>query len=47
MAEAADAGRAGQARYLMELAEHGGGGWRWLEPFNELAAKGYTSWQGR
>jgi hypothetical protein len=47
MAEAADAGRAGEARYLMKLAEDGGSGWRWLEPFNELAAKGYTSWQGR
>jgi hypothetical protein len=32
------------AQYLMKLAEQGGGaGWRWVEPFNELAAKGYTS----
>jgi hypothetical protein len=43
MAEAVDGGRAGMVRYLMQLAESGGAGFRWIEPFNKLAAKGYTS----
>ena len=43
MADLADKGREGAIEFQMALAENRAAGLEWLDAFNDLAAKGYTS----